>query len=290
MMLPNRFGCLDLPSIFCAASTCRALRRAVHASLEHVGNLAIAFHGRGACAAALAAVLPLLALCHGRLDHLSHLSLRSAGDVGDGSVLSRLPALTSLDLTWCRSVQGRALAPFAARLKSLWVHGCDLVDDALCLGLAAPTAPPLAPSCSTLHGLAWGIRVSWPWPFPAPRPRPRVLHLRRGLRRQRSRMHQRAAQRRRSPLAAAGMREPGQRRLGRMQAGRGTTQAAQHGGRCPCAAVWVSGAAAAESHAGGGDPFDPKDFWVSLSYTTGISTDRLEEFKRMRPEVDITCI
>ncbi|KAG2498913.1 hypothetical protein HYH03_003103 [Edaphochlamys debaryana] len=183
VLLTNRTGCLDLPSLFCAASTCRALRRGVHASLEHVGKLTMASEGRGACAAALAAVLPLLvrcraldlrsafrwmgpgacggiagvgtltalhldnctqltpagvtALCHGRLDHLTHLSLRSAGDVGDGSVLSRLPALTSLDLTWCRSVQGRALAPFAARLKSLWVHGCELVDDTLCLGLAA---------------------------------------------------------------------------------------------------------------------------------------------------------
>ncbi|KAG2498916.1 hypothetical protein HYH03_003106 [Edaphochlamys debaryana] len=114
----------------------------------------MASEGRGACAAALAAVFPLLVRCRAldlrsafrwmgpgacggiagvgtltalHLDNctqltpagVTHLSLRSAGDVGDGSVLSRLPALTSLDLTWCRS-----LAPFAARLKSLWVHGC----------------------------------------------------------------------------------------------------------------------------------------------------------------------
>eukprot|EP00198_Chlamydomonas_reinhardtii_P007561 XP_001696898.1 predicted protein [Chlamydomonas reinhardtii] len=79
-------------------------------------------------------------LCSGALTELQELTLRSAGDIGDGAALSAagaLPRLTHLDLSWCHCVRGDAIAACARRLKRLTLHGCELVDSAMCQGLEA---------------------------------------------------------------------------------------------------------------------------------------------------------
>ncbi|KAG2439300.1 hypothetical protein HXX76_004659 [Chlamydomonas incerta] len=79
-------------------------------------------------------------LCSGALTQLRELSLRSAGDIGDGAALSApgaLPSLTSLDLSWCHSVRGDAIAACAGRLQRLTLHGCELVDSTVCRDLRA---------------------------------------------------------------------------------------------------------------------------------------------------------
>ncbi|KAG2453515.1 hypothetical protein HYH02_001735 [Chlamydomonas schloesseri] len=79
-------------------------------------------------------------LCSGVLTEMEELSLRSAGDIGDGAPLSApgaMPSLRRLDLSWCHSVRGDSIALCAARLRQLTLHGCELVDSAVCHGLAA---------------------------------------------------------------------------------------------------------------------------------------------------------
>ncbi|PNH04025.1 hypothetical protein TSOC_009862 [Tetrabaena socialis] len=84
---------------------------------------------------ALLTAAGLSALCAGRLHNLQELSLRSVGDIGDGGALVALPALQRLDLGWCHSVQGGAVAAYGPRLRALSLHGCDLVGDAVCAAL-----------------------------------------------------------------------------------------------------------------------------------------------------------
>ncbi|KXZ52763.1 hypothetical protein GPECTOR_8g153 [Gonium pectorale] len=78
------------------------------------------------------------ALCGGQLRNLRELSLRSVGSIGDGGALAALPALHVLDMAWCHSVQGPAVATFARRLRSLSLHGCEMVGDDVCAALALP--------------------------------------------------------------------------------------------------------------------------------------------------------
>jgi hypothetical protein len=69
------------------------------------------------------------------LRRLRELSLRSCGDVGDGGWAAAMPALTSLDASWCRSLTSAGLAPAAQRLRVLRLTGSEGVGDELCAGL-----------------------------------------------------------------------------------------------------------------------------------------------------------
>jgi hypothetical protein len=71
------------------------------------------------------------------LRRLCELSLRSCGDVGDGRWAAAMPALTSLDASWCRSLTTAGLAPAARRLRVLRITGSEGIDDELCADLPA---------------------------------------------------------------------------------------------------------------------------------------------------------
>ncbi|MEW5299651.1 MAG: hypothetical protein WDW38_004297 [Sanguina aurantia] len=66
---------------------------------------------------------------------LKALSLCGCGDIGDGSSLRPLRALTHLQLDWCYTVTTAGVLPILAQLQVAGLHGCSLLDDTMCASL-----------------------------------------------------------------------------------------------------------------------------------------------------------